>query len=85
MNIESFIEKLLKIKSALKILEIMMISKALKMTCILLLSSGFNTVVRDLNQYQIVLLLFAKVQHIPKIKAQCFYGNFLMQISSLSV
>ena len=56
LNFDGFLEKSLKIKSALKILEDH--PNALKSPRFLLFSVGLSTVDRDLNQYKIVVPFF---------------------------
>ena len=56
MNLEGFLEKSLKIKSAFKSTGKSL--KTLKSPCILLFSVGLSTIDRDLNQNKIVVPLF---------------------------
>ena len=63
LNLEGFLEKSLKIKSALKILENH--SKALKSPWILLFSVELYPVDRDLNQYKIVVPWFGAANAAP--------------------
>ena len=63
LNIQDCLEKSLKIKFALKILE--KHSNALKSPCILSFTGGFNTVFGDLNQYKIVVPLFGAAYAAP--------------------
>ena len=73
LNLEGLLKKSLKIKSALKSTGkfIRGFEKSLNS-----ISVGLNTVDRDLNQYEIVML--------HQIIAQQFYTNFLVLISPLS-
>ena len=77
LNLEGFLEKSLKIKSALKN------TGALKSPWILLFSVGLSTVDRDLDQYKIVVPLFGAAL-VHQIKAQQFYTNSLVLSSTLS-
>ena len=88
LNLEGFLEKSLKIKSALK-----STGKSLKSLVMSLNSTIFcriSTVDRDLYQYKIVVPLFGAaylylVQHmLHQIYAQQFYTNFPVLMSPLS-
>ena len=63
LNIQDCLEKSLKIKFALKVLE--KHSKALKSLLILPFTVGFNTVFGDLNQYKLVVPLFGAAYAAP--------------------
>ena len=70
-NLEGFLEKSLKIKSALKSTGKSL--KVLKSPWILLFSVGLSSVDRELNQYKIVVPYFTQ-----------FYTSFLVLMSPLS-
>ena len=65
LNLEGFLEKSLKIKSALKRTGKSL--KAMKSPSILLFSAGLSTVDRDRNQYKIVVPLFGAAYAAPNI------------------
>ena len=73
MNLEGFLEKSLKIKSALKSTgkSLKSLEKSLNPT----ISVGLSTVDRELNQHKIVVPLFDAAYAAPNI-AQQFYINF---------
>ena len=73
LNLEGFIDKSLKIKSALKSTGKSL--KTLKSPWILLFSVGLSTVDRDPNQYKFFVPLFGAAYAAPK-KAHQFYFNF---------
>ena len=81
LNLEGFLEKSLKIKSALKSTH----SKALKSPWILLFSVGLNTVDRDLNQYKIVVPLFGAANAAPNKGTTISYSFSSTNFTIISV
>ena len=71
MNSEGFLEKSLKIKSALKSTgkSLKSLEKSLNFT----ISIGLSTVDRDLNQYKIVVPLFGAAYTAPNIGTTILY------------
>ena len=81
LNSEGFLEKSLKIKSALKSTgkSLKSLEKSLNST----IFCGLGTVDRDLNQYKIVVPLFGAAYAAPNI-GTTIYTYFLILISPLS-
>ena len=82
LNLEGFLEKSLKIKSALKSTgkSLKSLENSLNSTIFI----GLVTVYRDLSQYKIVVPLFGVQHMLHQILAQQFYANFLVLLSPLS-
>ena len=83
LNLEAFLEKSLKFRSALKMTG--NYSKALKSPWILLFSVGLSTVDRDLNQYKIVVPLFGAANAAPNKGTTILYQFSSTNVSILSV
>ena len=83
LNLEGFLEKSLKIKSALKSTGKSL--KSLESPLILLFSVGLSTVDRDLNQYKIVVPKFGAAYAAPNKGTPILYLFSSHNVSIISV
>ena len=83
LNLEGFLEKSLKIKSALK--STGNHRKALKSPRILLFSVGLSNVDRDLNQYKIVVPIVGAAYAASNIGTTILYQYSNTNVSIISV